>query len=236
MSNCFSLRLPLQWFKDDSGTVQSVKINEKRETKEEISTIEKQKAEPIVIEELKEELIVEKCASKELIIKQDLEKQLVGEKSSIEETQIEKSTDETNLRTQTISNENFQKGANIIEVKKPTISSESLNFEESSSYSEHSDSDCKMTDHKSPRTPLVKEMDQKSSQRFYAKTKKQEPDQNLIDNVLKIRYFKMNQIFNEPSKAIPLPRRNGTINVTFSERAFPTPARESSHIEEQKVC
>ncbi|XP_046142138.1 LOW QUALITY PROTEIN: dynein axonemal assembly factor 4-like, partial [Osmia bicornis bicornis] len=41
-------------------------------------------------------------------------------------------------------------------------------------------------------------------------------------------------IFEEPSKSVPLPRRNGTINVTFSERAFPTPARESHHLEEQE--
>lgn len=66
--------------------------------------------------------------------------------------------------------------------------------------------------------------------------KKQRPDRNLIDRILKGRYLKVNQIFDGPMKAIPLPRKSGTINVTFSERAFPTPARESSFVEEQEVC
>ncbi|EFN88233.1 Dyslexia susceptibility 1 candidate gene 1 protein-like protein [Harpegnathos saltator] len=82
--------------------------------------------------------------------------------------------------------------------------------------------------------PLVKEMDKKSLQKFYVRTKKQRPGHDLIDKILQSQYFNTNHIFHEPSKATPLPRKSGIINVTFSERAFPTPARESSHIEEQE--
>lgn len=203
--------------------------------KEEINIVEKQASEPIVIEDLKKELIVEECTRKELVATQDFNKTSIVKGLSTEGTQIRKSTDETNLKTKTISNKYFQKKANIIEMKKST-SNESFNLEESSSYSEDSESNYEVIVHKSPTTPLVKEVDKKSLQRFYAKTKKQMLDQNLIDKILKVRYFKMNQIFNDSFKAIPLPRRSGTINVTFSERAFPTPARESSHIEEQEVC
>lgn len=106
------------------------------------------------------------------------------------------------------------------------------NFEECSCCSEDSESDDDITFSKNS---LVKEMDQKSLQKFYTKMKKQRPDRNLIDRILKGRYPKINQIFDEPTKAIPLPRKSGTINVTFSERAFPTPARESSFAEEQEV-
>ncbi|XP_032663171.1 dynein assembly factor 4, axonemal-like isoform X2 [Odontomachus brunneus] len=226
-------RPPLQWFKDDSNIVQCVEVNEREKMKEGINMVKKQASEPVVIEDLKEEPIVEECTKKELIATQDLKKKSIVKGLSTEETQIKKSIDEMNLKTETISNEYFQKETNIIEMKK-SASNESFDLEESSSYSEDSESNYEMTAHKSSTTPLVKEMDQKSLQRFDAKTKKQKLGQNLIDKVLKVRYFKVNQIFNEPSKTIPLPRKSGTINVTFSERAFPTPARESSHIEEQE--
>lgn len=216
--NCFSTRPPLKWFKDDSDIVQSMEII--KETAEEINVARKQaRSEPIVIEELKEELIVEESTRKELITKKDVK---------------EKSTNETNLKMKIISNKSPQQKADIAETKN-SILSESFNFEENSCSSEDFKSDYEMKASKSPTTPLVKEMDQKSLQKFYAKTEKQRPGQDLIDRVSRGRYFKMNQIFNEPSKVIPLPRRSGIINVTFSERAFPTPARESSHIEEQEV-
>lgn len=205
----------------------------KRETKEEINILERQRNEPVVIEEIKEELSVEQSIKKELIAKKDpREKSIVGE-SSVEEDQREKTNTEVNMKTGTISKENVQEKTDI-EVKRST-SSESLIFDENSNCSEDSESDCEVTADKSRTTPLVKEMDEKSLQKFYAKTKKQRSDQALIDRVLQGRYFKMNQIFNDPSRAIPLPRRSGTINVTFSERAFTTPARESSHVEEQEV-
>jgi hypothetical protein len=68
-----------------------------------------------------------------------------------------------------------------------------------------------------------------------AKTNKQRSEHDLIDKILKNRYSRINRIFDEPAKTIPLPRKSGTINITFSERVFPTPARESSHAEEQEV-
>lgn len=110
-----------------------------------------------------------------------------------------------------------------------------INFEQCSSCSEDSESDNEITSSKSLTNSLVKEMDQKSLQKFYTKMKKQRPGQDLIDKILKDRYPKINQIFHEPTRAIPLPRKSGTINVTFSERAFPTPARESAFVEEQEV-
>lgn len=69
----------------------------------------------------------------------------------------------------------------------------------------------------------------------FAKMKKQKSKHDLIDRILKSRYSRINQIFDEPGRTIPLPRKSGIINVTFSERVFPTPARESSHAEEQEV-
>jgi len=113
--------------------------------------------------------------------------------------------------------------------------SKNFNFAEYSSYSEDSESNEEITSSKSSTNSLVKKMDQKLLQKFCTKTKKQGSDRDLIDRILESRYPKINQIFDEPTKAVPLPRRSGTINVTFSERAFPTPARESSFIEEQEV-
>ncbi|KAK2583693.1 hypothetical protein KPH14_009619 [Odynerus spinipes] len=56
----------------------------------------------------------------------------------------------------------------------------------------------------------------------------------LIDKILNGKLRRLNKIFDEPTKAIPLPRKSGTINITFSERSFPTPARESHQLEEQE--
>lgn len=202
------------------------------ETKEEKKVVEKQRNEPVIIEELKEELIVEESMRKESIAKEDLKENSITEELFIEESPVRKSTNETNQKTK-VSNKNLQKKTDIVEANK---SSESFHFEENSSCSDEDFGlDNEMTARESLAMPLVQEMDQKSSQKLYAKTKKQRPGQDFIDRILQGRYCKMNQIFNEPSKAIPLPRRSGTINVTFSERAFPTPARESSHIEEQEV-
>lgn len=42
-------------------------------------------------------------------------------------------------------------------------------------------------------------------------------------------------IFEQNGVAIPRPRKSCSIDVTFTERPFPTPARESHHLEEQEV-
>ncbi|XP_012225171.2 dynein axonemal assembly factor 4-like isoform X1 [Linepithema humile] len=105
----------------------------------------------------------------------------------------------------------------------------SFNLEKSST-SEDSESDYETV---SSTNALIKKMDRNSLQKF-AKTKKQRSEHDLIDKILKNRYSRINQIFDEPAKTIPLPRKSATINITFSERVFPTPARESSHAEEQE--
>lgn len=193
----------------------------------------------IVKETLKEGLIVKENTNESLNIEKNLkEKSIVKEKpekvSTISEHLKTESIDQTNSKEDAIFNENIGNGADVGIKKTATNLSKDFNFEECSSYSEDSESDGEITFSKA-RNSLVKEMDQKSSQKFYTKMKKQRPDRDLIDRVLKGRYPKINQIFDEPTKAVPLPRRSGTINVTFTERAFPTPARESSFVEEQEV-
>nr|XP_003706781.1 PREDICTED: dyslexia susceptibility 1 candidate gene 1 protein homolog isoform X1 [Megachile rotundata] len=63
---------------------------------------------------------------------------------------------------------------------------------------------------------------------------KSRPGLESVKAVIEGKLPKRNSIFEEPSISVPLPRKNGTINVTFSERTFPTPARESHHLEEQE--
>ncbi|XP_071565791.1 dynein axonemal assembly factor 4 [Temnothorax nylanderi] len=234
-------RLPLKWFKDDLDVIQSWEID-KKEGKEE----------SIVIEELKEDLIVKENTNKHLVTEKNLKEKLVDEKklkeeldmienpenvSTIKEHLKTESIGQTMLKEDTTLNENNGKEADV-KIKETTKNlsnkKSDINFEECSSCSEDSESDDELTSSKSSTNSLVKEMDKKSLQKFYRKMKKQRPDQDLIDRILKDRYPKINQIFDEPTKAIPLPRKSGTINVTFSERAFPTPARESAFVEEQE--
>lgn len=217
------------------------------ELKEEPTIEDKFKKGSIVEENMKKELIVEENLKKDLNVKENTNKQLIikenlkeksitegnPEKITIEQHLKAKSIDETNLKKDINLNENIGKETDI-EKKTTKNLSKDVNFEERSS-SEDSDSD-EIISSKSSTNSLVKEVDQKSLQKFYTKTKKQRPGRDLIDRILKSRYPKINQIFDEPTKAVPLPRRSGTINVTFSERAFPTPARESSFVEEQEVC
>ncbi|KYN09314.1 hypothetical protein ALC57_18584, partial [Trachymyrmex cornetzi] len=205
-------RPPLQWFKDDLDIIQSREIDKK-----EVEGNQQDKS--IIIEELEKELIVEEKSEEGLTINKDLT--------------VNESIDHTNSKEDTTLNENTGNKADV-EIKETTNVSKDFNFAECSSYYEDSESNEEVTTSKSSTNSLVKKMDQKLSQKFCTKTKKQRPDRNLIDRILEGRYPKINQIFDEPTKAVPLPRRNGTINVTFSERAFPTPARESSFIEEQE--
>ncbi|XP_077279421.1 dynein axonemal assembly factor 4 [Temnothorax americanus] len=234
-------RPPLKWFKDDLDIIQSREID-KKEGKEE----------SIVIEELKEDLIVKENTNKHLVTEKNQKEKLVNKKKLKEELDVKENPEsvstikehlktesigQTNLEEDTTLNENTGKEADV-KIKEPTTNLSNKksdnNFEECSSCSEDSKSDDEITSSKSSTNSLVKEMDKKSLQKFYRKMKKQRPDQDLIDRILKDRYPKINQIFDEPTKAIPLPRKSGTINVTFSERAFPTPARESAFVEEQE--
>jgi murein DD-endopeptidase MepM/ murein hydrolase activator NlpD len=225
--------------------VRSQEINPKeiKEVKEESSVvIEELKDEPIAEEEMKKKLIEKNEENKEKLIieKEQKEKSNVEEefrKEVIVKENLMIESDGQNLKENTVINEESQKKTNIStnnsEEKKLATPCDSFNLKESCSGD--SESDYEISYPKSMKNPLIKEMDQKSLRKFYARMKKQKPDQDLIDRVLKNKYSKINRIFDEPEKAIPLPRRNGTINITFSERAFPTPARESSHLEEQEV-
>lgn len=157
--------------------------------------------------------------------------------STIKEHLKTESIDRIDLKEDTTLDKDIEKETDI-KIKKTTTNlsndKSDVNFQECSSCSEDSESDEEIA-FKSPTNSLVKEMDQKSLQKFYARMKKQRPDRDLIDRILKGRYSKINPIFDEPTKVVPLPRKSGTISVTFSERAFPTPARESFYVEEQEV-
>ncbi|KAL0119593.1 hypothetical protein PUN28_007794 [Cardiocondyla obscurior] len=100
--------------------------------------------------------------------------------------------------------------------------------------SEDSESDNEIASCKSSSNSLIIEMDEDSSQKFKTEEEKQIPGKDLVNRILKGQYPKINRIFDEPKKAIPLPRKSGSISVTFSERAFPTPARESAFAKEQE--
>ncbi|OAD60638.1 Dyslexia susceptibility 1 candidate 1 protein [Eufriesea mexicana] len=96
-------------------------------------------------------------------------------------------------------------------------------------YSKDSESDYEVLSYDSVKATNKKEVDD-----VYKKEQKKRPGLEAVKAAIRGNVLKGTNIFEEPSKSIPLPRKMGTINVTFSERKFPTPARESSHIEEQK--
>ncbi|EFN70080.1 Dyslexia susceptibility 1 candidate gene 1 protein-like protein [Camponotus floridanus] len=231
-------RPPLKWFKDDLGVLRYREIDEKEKLRKkqdesmiiEELIVEEDPKETLSIEgNLKKELVVEEDTKKELIIEKKLEKELIVE----ENLKIE-SIDGANLKEKdTVLDENIQKEVNTLE-KKETIPNKSSDPQDRfSSCSEDSESDYEMTSSKFATKSSIKKTGQKSSQKSCAQIRKQKSGQNLIDKVLKNRYSKINRIFDE-SAAVPLPRTSGTINITFSERAFPTPARESSLVEEEQ--
>ncbi|XP_076752517.1 dynein axonemal assembly factor 4 [Xylocopa sonorina] len=88
-------------------------------------------------------------------------------------------------------------------------------------------------DYESRSHSSMDETEKKRIGEVYEK-KRGRPGLDAVKAALNGNVLKRNNIFQEPSKSVPLPRKMGTINVTFSERVFPTPARESSHIEEQE--
>ncbi|XP_076659267.1 dynein axonemal assembly factor 4 [Halictus rubicundus] len=74
----------------------------------------------------------------------------------------------------------------------------------------------------------------KSKSVILSKKKNSRPGWESVQAAINGKLVKRNSIFDEPSKSVPLPRKKGAISVTFSDRKFPTPARESSHLEEQE--
>ncbi|KAI4487066.1 hypothetical protein M0802_012055 [Mischocyttarus mexicanus] len=98
-----------------------------------------------------------------------------------------------------------------------------------------SDSDCNSSD-KSINGNILRNSSSSSTSTFSSSTKSIRSRKNeLIDRILNSgKPQRLNQIFDEPNKSVPLPRKNTTINIKFSERTFPTPARESHLIEEQE--
>lgn len=94
------------------------------------------------------------------------------------------------------------------------------------------------TDERSPSP--IKQLD-KQNRILDTSYKEREADskrgKEIIDKLLtgKYRINKKKQIFDKSDVSIPAPREPGKITVTFSERVFPTPARESYYLEEQEV-
>lgn len=104
------------------------------------------------------------------------------------------------------------------------------NILDGSSDSENSDSNDQF---KSPCS--VKEMNGKKLHKFVENRTKSRPGLESVKAAINGEFVKRNSIFEEPSKSVPLPRKKGSISVTFSDRKFPTPARESSRVEEEEV-
>lgn len=103
-------------------------------------------------------------------------------------------------------------------------------LKDDTNYSEDSESDYEVL-----LDSLVKATDKTKADDVYKKERKRRPGLEAVKTAIRGNVLKRNNIFDDPSKSIPLPRKTVTIDVTFSERKFPTPARESSHVEEQEV-
>ncbi|KOC65670.1 Dyslexia susceptibility 1 candidate gene 1 protein [Habropoda laboriosa] len=98
-------------------------------------------------------------------------------------------------------------------------------FYNTDSSSEDSESDCK------DRSGCKKK---ESNEKQYEEKQKGRPGMEAVKAAINGNFLRRNNIFDVPSKSVPLPRKMGTINVTFSDRKFPTPARESSRVEEEE--
>ncbi|XP_076685060.1 dynein axonemal assembly factor 4 [Andrena cerasifolii] len=118
------------------------------------------------------------------------------------------------------------------------VSTETKKVEEEKSFlASTDDSSCSEdseADYKSKSRSFVTEMKGDELRKFCEKKKKARPGLASVRAAINGKLVKSNSIFEEPSKPVPLPREAGVINIKFSERKFPTPARESSHLEEQE--
>nr|XP_031825942.1 dynein assembly factor 4, axonemal-like [Nomia melanderi] len=97
-----------------------------------------------------------------------------------------------------------------------------------------SDSEDSESDDQSKSSCSIKEINEKKLRKFLENRTKSRPGLESVKAAINGKFVKRNSIFEEPSKSVPLPRKKGTIGVTFSDRKFPTPARESSRVEEEE--
>lgn len=145
-----------------------------------------------------------------------------------EATEASKSTDK---KENTVDDKQIQEDKNPeVNEKTKVTEKESSFFDSTDSSSDDSESEVEYKLHN-----FVNETNGKELRKFREKTKNTRPGLASVKAAINGKPVRRNNIFEEPSKSVPLPRKNCTINVTFSERKFPTPARESSHLEEQEV-
>lgn len=222
--------------------MRSRKIIDKEEIKKEIK-IDQQQNESVPIKELNERSITKESTENKfekanLKGKSIIARKLKEKTSIVQMKEVLNNKNTENLETETTLDEKLQEKANTLEIKEIKNPCKNSNFfKKSFSGSEDSsESDNEKAFNKSSTNSLAKKMDQKPLHKSYIKTKNPKSTEDVINKKRTSQYFKMNGIFDESAKAIPLLRKNGTINISFSERAFPTPARESSHDKEQEVC
>ncbi|XP_076639186.1 dynein axonemal assembly factor 4 [Colletes latitarsis] len=143
----------------------------------------------------------------------------------------------TDLSNGTNGNENTVDDKQIQNDKNPKINEESKMSEKEESFFDGKD-DSSSEDSESEREfkldSSVQEMNEKELRRFYEKKNKTKVRLESVKAAINNKRVTKDSIFEDPSKSVPLPRKSSTINVTFSDRKFPTPARESSYLEEQE--
>lgn len=115
------------------------------------------------------------------------------------------------------------------------------NTDSSSSDSSDSNGSSEESQSAGKNKSTIKEMDEKALRRYYRRKEKENVNRGrelvrrLLNGKTGCRTRGGGRIFDEPTVPTPRPRRCGTIDVKFSERQFPTPARESQQLEEQEV-